>query len=175
MINAGLGLPGVIPGDIVAAEVYDQELTDMNQVAAVLLESEHALERLFAEQDPTGRRIMVRYPHAWRPPTDLYETEDAFVARIEIAGMKESAFSVSIANRELTVIGVRQNQDPRAAYHRMEIMYGEFHVHVRLAATVDESKVAASYIDGFLTITMPKTSPRRVQVVPAADAAGAEE
>jgi HSP20 family protein len=147
----------------------------MDQVDGVLLESEYAVERFFAEQDPMGRRIMFRYPHAWRPPTDLYETEDAFVARIEIAGMKESSLSVSIADRELTVIGVRQNQDPRAAYHRMEIMYGEFHVHVRLAATVDESKVGASYVDGFLTVTMPKRPAHRVQVVPIADAGGAEE
>jgi HSP20 family protein len=145
------------------------------QADCALLESDYSVERFFAEQDPAGQRIMVRFPHAWRPPTDLYETGDAFVARIEIAGMKDNSMSVSIADRELTVIGVRQNQDPRGAYHRMEIMYGEFHVHVRLPATVDERKVAATYADGFLTVTMPKRRARRVQVVPTAETDSTEE
>jgi HSP20 family protein len=145
------------------------------QADCALLESDYGVERFFAEQDPVSHRIMVRFPHAWRPPTDLYETEEAFVARIEIAGMKESSISVSIADRELTVIGVRQNQDARGAYHRMEIMYGEFHVHVRLPTTVDDSKVAATYADGFLTVMMPKRQARRVQVVPTTETGGIED
>jgi HSP20 family protein len=145
------------------------------QADSTLLESDYGIERFFAEQDRTGHGILVRHPHAWRPPTDLFETEDAFVARIEIAGMKESSISVSIADRELTVVGIRQNQDPRAAYHRMEIMYGEFHVHVRLPSTVDEANVAATYADGFLTVVMPKRQARRVQVVPTAESGGGEE
>jgi HSP20 family protein len=140
------------------------------QADLALLESEHGVERFFAEQDPARRRILFRHPHAWRPPTDLYETDDAFVARIEIAGMKKSSLSVSIVDRELTVIGVRQKEDPRAAYHRMEIMYGEFHVHVRLPSTVDENKVSAAYSDGFLTVRMPKRGTRRIQVLPSTDA-----
>jgi HSP20 family protein len=147
-------------------------MENKTQVASALLESRYGVERFFAEQDPEGRRFLVRYPHAWRPPTDLYETEDAYVAHIEIAGMKESSLSVSIADRELTVIGVRQNQDPKGAYHRMEIMYGEFHVHVRLPTTVDESLVGASYADGFLTVTLPKRRVHRVTVVPTADTGG---
>ena len=142
---------------------------------SVLLESESGMERFFAEQDPAGRRLLIRHPHAWRPPTDLYETEDAFVARIEIAGMKESSLSVSIADRELTVVGIRQKEDPRAAYHRMEIMYGEFHVHVRLPTTVDETRVEAAYADGFLTVKMPKRRVHRVEVVPTRNSRGSEE
>jgi HSP20 family molecular chaperone IbpA len=29
-------------------------------------------------------------PHLWRPPTDLYETAQAYVARVEIAGMQDA-------------------------------------------------------------------------------------
>jgi HSP20 family protein len=145
------------------------------QTDQALSEPDYGVERFFADQDPVGRKVLIRYPHAWRPPTDLYETEEAFVARIEIAGMKESSLSVSIADRELTVIGVRQNQDPRAAYHRMEIMYGEFHVHVRLPTIVDETRVDASYADGFLTVKMPKRRVHRVEVVPTRTSRGLEE
>ena len=29
-----------------------------------------------------------RTTHAWRPPTDVYETDDSYHVRVEIAGMK---------------------------------------------------------------------------------------
>jgi len=125
------------------------------------------VEQLFSEQDPASRRRMVRHPHAWRPPTDLYETEEALIACIEVAGMKEGYLSVSIANRQLTVVGFRQSTGTKGAYHQMEIHYGEFRTEVRLPAAVNEEQVEASYADGFLKVVMPKQSKRRVQVAPS--------
>jgi len=126
------------------------------------------VEQLFSEQDPVSRRGIVRHPHAWRPPTDLCETEDAFVACIEVAGMKDGRLSVSIADKLLTVVGIRQHSGPKGAYHQMEIRYGEFYTQVRLPAAVDEDKVEASYADGFLTVVMPKQEAHRVKVVSSA-------
>ena len=126
------------------------------------------VEQLFSEQDPLSRRGIVRHPHAWRPPTDLCETEDAFVACIEVAGMKGGRLSVSIADKLLTVVGIRQHSGTRGAYHQMEIRYGEFHTQVRLPTAVDEDNVEASYADGFLTVVMPKQVAHRVKVVSSA-------
>jgi HSP20 family protein len=109
--------------------------------------------------------VVVRHPHAWRPPTDLYETEEAFIARIEISGMKKGHLSVAIADRLLTVSGVRADSGPRGAYHQMEIQYGDFRTQLRLPANVDEDKVEASYTDGFLNVVMPKLGAYRVKVV----------
>ena len=118
-------------------------------------------EQLFAEQ----RRPRTRHPLAWRPPTDLCEVEDAFIARIEIAGMKEGYMSVSIDDKVLTVTGIRHYSGSRGAYHQMEIRYGEFRTQVRLPASVDDDEIEASYSDGFLTIVMPKRGAHRVKVV----------
>jgi len=123
-----------------------------------------AVEQLFSDQDPVSRRRMAQHPLAWRPPTDLCETDDAFVARIEVAGMKDGFLSVSMADKVLTVVGMRQYTEPRGAYHRMEIRYGEFRTQVRLPVSVDEDKIEASYSDGFLTVLMPKRGALRVQV-----------
>jgi HSP20 family protein len=117
--------------------------------------------QLYAEQ----RRQKARHPLAWRPPTDLCEVEDAFIARVEIAGMKEGYMSVSIDDKILTVTGVRPYSGTRGAYHQMEIRYGEFRTQVRLPASVDDEKIEASYSDGFLTIVMPKRGLHRVKVV----------
>jgi HSP20 family protein len=123
-------------------------------------------EQLFSDHEWTGRRQMTRHPLAWRPPTDLFEEGDAFIARIEVAGMKGGYLSVSIADKLLTVTGIRQYPGARGAYHQMEIRYGEFRTQVRLPTSVDEEKVEASYTDGFLTILIPKKGVHRVKVVP---------
>ena len=93
--------------------------------------------------------------HIWRPPTDVFETEEAVIVRVEIAGMREDDFSISITGNQLTVRGNRPDVQERRAYHQMEIQYGEFLTRVRLPGLVDEENVEASYSDGFLTILIP--------------------
>ena len=46
-------------------------------------------------------------PHIWRPPTDLFEVEDSYVVRIEIAGMSEDDFEIVLAQREKIVQQLR--------------------------------------------------------------------
>ena len=74
----------------------------------------------------TSRWRIISRPHAWRPPTDVYETEDAITIRIEVAGMRESDFTIALVERTLTIRGIRQDTPERRAYHQMEIPFGEF-------------------------------------------------
>jgi HSP20 family protein len=124
-----------------------------------------AAEQLFSDQDLGGRRRSLHNPLAWRPPTDLCETEEAFIAYVEIAGVKEGYLSVSYADRTLTVTGLREYSGHRGAYHQMEIRYGEFRTQVRLPVSVDDDRIEANYSDGFLTVVMPKRGIHRVPVI----------
>lgn len=103
-------------------------------------------------------------PHVWRPPTDVYETEDAFVVRVEIAGMRAEDFGISLVERSLCVHGMRQDAPERRAYHQMEIPFGEFSTEVELSYPVNPDLAEAIYQDGFLRITLPKAHPQQVQV-----------
>lgn len=134
------------------------------QVAPPTDDQMQTAEQLFADQ----LHQTIRHPLAWRPPTDLCEVEDAFIARIEIAGMKDGYMSVSIDDKVLTVTGIRHYSGNRGAYHQMEIRYGEFRTQVRLPASVDDDRIEASYSDGFLTIVMPKRGLHRVKVISSA-------
>ncbi len=102
--------------------------------------------------------------HKWRPPTDVYENEDAIIIRIEIAGMRDSKFSISLNNRVLTIQGVRPDQLERRAYHQMEINFGEFKTEVALHWPVDSQAVQAEYTDGILRLVLPKTKPHQVKI-----------
>ncbi len=103
-------------------------------------------------------------PQIWKPPTDVYETDDLLVVRVEIAGMKESDFIVKLDLNHLVISGIRPNNLEPRAYHLMEINFGEFSTEVELFTAIDSSKVEAEYKDGFLSVTLPKTQPKNISV-----------
>jgi HSP20 family molecular chaperone IbpA len=118
-------------------------------------------------QDPiteTSRWRIISRPHAWRPPTDVYETDAALIIRVEVAGMRESDFTISLVERTLTIRGIRQDTSERRAYHQMEIAFGEFNTEVELPYAIISDKVEAVYRDGFLRITLPIAQPKHIKV-----------
>ena len=108
-------------------------------------------------------RIAMR-PNVWRPPTDVFETEDAIVVRVEVAGMREQDFSVALDDRTLTIRGTRNDPTERRAFYQMEIPFGEFSTEVDLSIPILPEGVEALYRDGFLQITLPKARPQHIQV-----------
>ena len=97
----------------------------------------------------------------WSPPTDVYEIQDGYVVKVEIAGMREENFEVAIENQILMISGHRPDLPERRAYHQMEIQFGKFEIAVGLPAPVDVENARAQYEDGFLTINLPKINAKR--------------
>ena len=95
------------------------------------------MDRLYHDMIVPGRWVVVRHTNAWRPPTDVYETDEAVVVRAEVAGMKEADFSVSLTDRILVITGVRHDPSPKVVYHQMEVRYGEFRTEVYLHWAVE--------------------------------------
>lgn len=101
----------------------------------------------------------------WSPPTDVYETEENYVIKLEIAGMRDEDFEVAFENNILMIRGYRSDHNERRAYHQMEIRFGRFELAVEIPVTVDMEKATAEYKDGFLKIVLPKShvKPDRVE------------
>jgi HSP20 family protein len=110
-----------------------------------------------------GWRVSLR-PATWRPPTDVYEIEDGYVVRVEIAGMREEDFSVELDGRSLVVRGVRSDYPERRAFHQMEIRYGEFSIEIEMPAPVLAADVQATYQEGFLRIQLPKARAKQIHI-----------
>ena len=108
-------------------------------------------------------RLSLRQ-HLWRPPTDVFETEDALVVRVEIAGMQEADCLVTLAERYLVIRGFRPDTTDRKAFHQMEIPFGEFSTEVELPFMVDAEQIDAVYRDGFLRVVLPKARPYEVKI-----------
>lgn len=117
----------------------------------------------FIEAGPGQWRITLRTPQ-WRPPTDVFETDDEFVIRVEIAGMREEDFNIEMDERILSIRGVRSDNTARRAYHQMEIRFGEFSLALELPGQIVAEKIKAVYDNGFLVIVLPKARPRSVHI-----------
>lgn len=100
----------------------------------------------------------------WSPPTDVYETGEAYLVRVEIAGMRDEDFEVSFEDGTLLISGQRPDVPERRAYHQMEIRFGRFVTAVGIPLAVDVERARADYSDGFLTVTLPKLKSSQIEV-----------
>jgi HSP20 family protein len=111
----------------------------------------------------SGWRLKRRSP-SWRPPTDVFETENEFVIVVEIAGMRGLDISATYDKGLLSVRGVRADKGGLKAYHQMEITYGEFVTEVRLPTRIETEKIEATYSDGFLRVVLPKMEAKSISI-----------
>jgi HSP20 family molecular chaperone IbpA len=127
------------------------------------------------EELPMGRKIMLSSLNGvWRPPTDVFESGDAYVIRIEISGLRVTAAG-EIENAKLHVQddmvilhGERSDDCPHAKcnYYQMEIQYGPFEVAVPIPPSFDSKGITTRYSAGFLEVVVPKAKPHRALRAP---------
>jgi len=125
---------------------------DMSQLP---WKSDPKVEHSFSPMRAIGWQVGI-HSYAWSPPTDVYETEASFVVRVEVAGMRESDFTINVDDNFLFISGIRSESPERHAYRQMEIRFGEFSTAVELPLGVDVDKAEADYKDGFLNVILPK-------------------
>ena len=94
----------------------------------------------------------------WRPPTDVYETQDELAVIVELAGVPEDDMAVTLFS-DLLVIEGRRKQPPCAkmnACHQLGIKYGDFRSEVHIPFPVDSENVDAEYKNGLLRVVLRK-------------------
>jgi HSP20 family molecular chaperone IbpA len=113
------------------------------------------LERSFQRQTLV---IITRDREVWRPPADVYETEAAFVVKVELAGMRDAEIAITLGEHSVRIEGQRPElrDEQLLYYHQAGVNYGAFAVEVFLAQPVDYDNVTAHYDDGFLLVRLPK-------------------
>ena len=107
--------------------------------------------------------------NVWVPPLDLYEDKDQLTVKVEVPGMKKEDIALSVHEGALSISGERKEQNGHedSETYRSERLYGKFNRTVTLPSPVAVEKIKASYKDGILTVTLPKTEeakPRQIEV-----------
>ena len=107
----------------------------------------------------------VRYANSsetesWQPPTDIYETVDTFIVKMELPGIQpKEDIKVVLEGNRLIVEGNRidRTQTKKEHYYQDEIDYGPFSRLIQLPDVIDEeAEPKVNYKDGFLEIVLPK-------------------
>jgi len=107
---------------------------------------------------------------AWMPAVDIYETAGKeYVIKAELPEMKRDDINVTFEQNVLTITGERKASfdEDNGQYHRNERAFGRFSRSFTLPATVDASRIAASYKDGVLTVRVPQreeAKPKQISV-----------
>jgi HSP20 family protein len=126
------------------------------------------LDRTFDWSDPWSSVPSRRRVAAAWPPTNVFETKEAFVVKAELPGVAEGDVTVSVEEETLVVRGERKTDVP-AGYkvHLRERAPIAFTRKLPLPGRVDADAVTATLTNGVLTVTLPKakeTLPRQIAV-----------
>ena len=105
----------------------------------------------------------------WSPRVDISETDNHFVIKAEIPGIKREDVNISIEDGVLTIHGERkeEKEEKGRKFHRVERYYGAFSRSFALPQNVDEGHVEANFKDGLLTLQVPKKQaekPKSIEV-----------
>ena len=92
---------------------------------------------------------------AW-PRLELSETDKAVTVSAELPGLSEKDVQVEIAHGVLTLRGEKRAERTDAGKYFSERFYGAFERQIPLDGVI-EDKAEASFRDGILTITVPKS------------------
>jgi HSP20 family protein len=115
----------------------------------------------------TFRRGMFDMEPFWRldanfgkvPAVDIAGTAQGYEITAELAGIDQNNVKVKYANGTLTITGEKKDdkEEKKDNYYLSERGYGSFQRAFRVPDGVDPDKVEASFKNGVLTVTLPKT------------------
>lgn len=103
------------------------------------------------------------------PALDLYTTQEAVIAKVALPGVKPEDVDVEIADDMVTVRGSYQEEKEttEGGFIHKELSRGSFSRTFAVPTAVKADAATASFKDGLLTLTLPKTEevkPKHVKV-----------
>ncbi len=95
----------------------------------------------------------------WSPSVDVIESENGFEIKAEIPGVEKDEIKISVEDHVLTLSGERKHEkeEKDKNYHRIERSYGKFQRAFQLPNGVQSDAIDANYVNGILTIRIPKS------------------
>jgi HSP20 family protein len=105
----------------------------------------------------------------WRPSLDLSESENEYKVLADLPGLSKEDIKISLRDNVLTISGERkyEKKDDSKNYSSAERTYGKFARSVSLPDKIKESEIKASYKNGVLTVSLPKSEeakPREISI-----------
>ena len=119
------------------------------------------IDELFAESSPTGLERGIS------PAIDVAEDEKQYVITAELPGVKKNDVTIELENGVLTVHGEKKSEreEKKERRHWVERSYGSFTRSLTLPSDALADRVDASFADGILTVTIPKSEAAKPRTI----------
>jgi HSP20 family protein len=99
------------------------------------------------------------------PAVDVAETDKAYEITAELPGLEEKNIEVKLANGVLSIKGEKQEEkeEKEKDYYRRERSFGSFERSFQVPDDVEENEIEASFKNGVLSVTLPKSAAAQKQ------------
>lgn len=110
--------------------------------------------------------LMFEGEEKWTPRLDVSETEKEIEVVADLPGMEKKDIEISLDHDLLIIKGERKEEHKESdkRVYKMERRYGSFYRAVRLPAEVKSDKIEASFKNGELKITLPKSEEAKKKI-----------
>lgn len=155
-------------------------MTTLNKLSDSVRESLDALAEGWQDLWNKARNAITRFTPAAEDDVaghnrwgllsaEMHESNDDVTIEIEAPGLRKEDFEIFVDGMSLVVKGTKQSSRERTEghYHITERAYGRFERVLPLPAEVDEEHSRASYRNGVLSVSLPKSkavSPRTIEI-----------
>ncbi|MBF0498801.1 MAG: Hsp20/alpha crystallin family protein [Candidatus Riflebacteria bacterium] len=128
---------------------------------------EKTIPNIQQEASTEVSREVTRTPERYvQPLVDIYETKDGLTVVADMPGVPKENLNIKVENDILTIEGHMTKPDRELNFER-EFEFVSFFRQFELSEAVDREKIAASIVNGVLTVNLPKTEsqkPRQITV-----------
>ncbi|RYD99161.1 MAG: Hsp20/alpha crystallin family protein [Sphingobacteriales bacterium] len=113
---------------------------------------------IYRERAATGSRTVV--------PVNVRETETGFALDVVAPGYAKEDFSINLENNVLTVSAEQKSEDSAKTekFLRHEYKFASFKRSFNLDESIDATAVSAQYVNGVLTLNLPKRAEVKASV-----------
>lgn len=107
----------------------------------------------------------------WLPAVDVDETEKNYLFSLDMPGIPKDSIKIEFHDGKLHISGERnlETEKKEGTKRIVERQRGKFERTFLLGNDVDADKVEASYKDGVLSVTVPKSEIRKSKVIQIKD------
>ena len=117
---------------------------------------------LFDDMFFHGRQV----PTFTQPSVNVKENDESFLLELAAPGLNKEDFDINVEHDQLILTGQRtkSNEESGENFHRREFNFASFKRSFHLDNTIDTEGISANYVDGILTVVLPKKEEARKEV-----------
>ena len=131
---------------------------------------EREMDRVLRSVNQAFEGLRIGRPY---PPVNVYERPGEFLLTAELPGVRTEDLELNVANGQLILRGERQdpNDPPPERYRRSERQHGRWERSIPLPDRVQEEQMSAEFMNGVLTVHLPKMPTGQPRQIPISETA----